>query len=209
MISDTVLDWVYYDELSPTCLRWKRDVIVGRGLVRYRKDEPAGGLNKTLGYYFVQIEKVKYRCHRVIWKIHHGNTPLHIDHINRNRLDNRIANLRAVNQAINNRNASVRKDSKLGISGVIRRNIKGIEYFIVQWWEGKKRMSKSFNVDKLGEDVALQQALLKREGVMHSLNNKGYGYSKDHGKKICDTVKETPEEIMLKLYPSHCNTGPR
>ena len=47
------------------------------------------------GYYHVKFRGVVYKVHRVAWLITTGSWPVHfIDHINRNRADNRIANLR-------------------------------------------------------------------------------------------------------------------
>lgn len=51
-------------------------------------------------------------AHRVAWVLAHGEWPQHdIDHINHNRTDNRLANLRCVSRAENARNVSIRKDS--------------------------------------------------------------------------------------------------
>lgn len=58
--------------------------------------------------------------HRVIWQIHHGEIPpgLRIDHINGNRTDNRIENLRTVSITDNNRNAKLQHLNRSGIHGV-------------------------------------------------------------------------------------------
>ena len=51
------------------------------------------------GYMCVRIDGVKYLTHRIIWKMIKGEEPpKYIDHINQNKLDNRIENLRAVTQ---------------------------------------------------------------------------------------------------------------
>ena len=58
-------------------------------------------------------------AHRLAWLIVHGNLPNgEIDHINRNRADNRISNLRDVQRPINQRNASKRVDNSSGVTGV-------------------------------------------------------------------------------------------
>ena len=55
----------------------------------------AGWINKK-GYLHMSFNKKKYNVHRIVWAIVKREDPLElqIDHINENKLDNRIANLR-------------------------------------------------------------------------------------------------------------------
>lgn len=54
------------------------------------------------GYLHVTHKGKRLKCHRVVWLLHKGEWPKHqIDHINRNRSDNRIENLRDVPRAVN------------------------------------------------------------------------------------------------------------
>jgi len=59
-----------------------------------------------------------FLAHRVIWAMHYGEWPNVIDHINGDRSDNRIKNLRNVDQAINTRNNRLDHRNKSGVSGV-------------------------------------------------------------------------------------------
>jgi hypothetical protein len=58
-------------------------------------------------------------AHRVAWALHHGAWPSgHIDHINGEPTDNRIANLRVVTNRDNRRNMALPRDNKTGVMGV-------------------------------------------------------------------------------------------
>ena len=84
---------------------------------RTNPNKPAGGVNKH-GYFCIQVNKKMYLNHRLIYLMHHGYLPEFIDHIDGNRLNNNIANLRASTRAENNRNAKIRKDNTSGVKGV-------------------------------------------------------------------------------------------
>lgn len=86
-----------------------------------RKGTPAGGVCRVNGYGRVRIARQLIPAHRIVWALHYGEWPKYsIDHINRNRADNRIENLRLAhnNQADNAQNRSKNKNNKSGFSGV-------------------------------------------------------------------------------------------
>lgn len=65
------------------------------------------------------MKPFKIRAHRLAWFISNGKEPdWQIDHINQNKQDNRIKNLRDVPQEINQRNAAKRKNNSSGVTGV-------------------------------------------------------------------------------------------
>lgn len=72
-----------------------------------------------LGYMRGSVAGKKLLAHRVIWAMHYDRWPdKQIDHVNRDRSDNRIENLREVDAAGNARNHSVRADNTSGQTGV-------------------------------------------------------------------------------------------
>lgn len=74
---------------------------------RAKPGDPAGYLT-TKGYLRVKLGESHYRVHRLIWKLSHGEDPpagMDIDHINRDRTDNRLANLRLATRSDNVNNS--------------------------------------------------------------------------------------------------------
>lgn len=79
----------------------------------------AGSMNES-GYWLIRVDGRHYRAHRLAWLHVHGRWPDRlIDHINGERADNRLANLRDVSRSVNAQNQrGVRKDCAVGIKGV-------------------------------------------------------------------------------------------
>lgn len=70
-------------------------------------------------YISIGINNRSYQAHRLAWLYVYGEMPKsQIDHINRIRNDNRIANLREVDFFINNRNKGLQRNNKSGYSGI-------------------------------------------------------------------------------------------
>lgn len=77
------------------------------------------GTTKASGYVIVCVDRTLYRAHRLAWFYQYGRWPIgDVDHINRVRSDNRIANLREASRSDNLCNSSIRSDNKCGIRGV-------------------------------------------------------------------------------------------
>lgn len=89
--------------------------------VRRRGGAIAGSISGNIsrgGYLQTMVDGKNYFNHRIIWLLHHGYLPENeIDHIDRNRQNNRINNLREVSHVCNMRNQKQRKSSS---------NIKGV-----------------------------------------------------------------------------------
>lgn len=85
--------YVYYDETSPTCLRWKVDRSGGKktgDIAGYCYIDRNGRLESGL-----KINGEEYKPHRIVWCLHNGNISANkrIIFKDSNKLNNKIANL--------------------------------------------------------------------------------------------------------------------
>lgn len=74
--------------------------------------------SKGSGYWKVGMDGRYRAAHRIIWLFVYGYIPKEIDHINGDRADNRLHNLREVTRSENQKNARVRSNNTSGIMGV-------------------------------------------------------------------------------------------
>lgn len=127
----------------------------------------AGSIH-TDGYRHVEIGRRKFLSHRIVWALVYGVWPEgFIDHIDHNRMNNKISNLRVVTRVENNRNASLRADNTSGAVGV-------------RWhknsrkWEA--RVGVSGRLHYLGLFAKFDDAVLARK-----LADQEVGYHENHG----------------------------
>ncbi len=84
-----------------------------------RNGAHTGTINNQ-GYLRIHIEGIHVQGHRLAWFLHYGKAPEgQIDHVNGNRADNRICNLRDVTASLNRMNQRLRSDNTSGRTGVI------------------------------------------------------------------------------------------
>lgn len=79
----------------------------------------AGSYSDPRGYVAVKINYRRYWAHRVCWLLAKGNWPAHqIDHINRDKSDNRLTNLRECTPSENLQNLPRKANNTSGHTGV-------------------------------------------------------------------------------------------
>jgi len=92
-----------------------------------KKGQIAGSKNKP-GYLKIGIEGKVYSAHRLAWLYLYGEIPkgVEIDHVNGNKSDNRIVNLRLATHQQNMENQKTHATNKSGYKGV-------------SWWAPTKK----------------------------------------------------------------------
>lgn len=95
------------------------------------------------GYRCGIIKGRKFKAHRVAWALHYGEWPAGlIDHINHDRSDNRIENLRDVDDQGNARNQKLRHDNSSGRVGVSFHHFSGL--WQAQWRDNGRKVARYF-----------------------------------------------------------------
>lgn len=142
MAKSILSDFLEYSKSSPSGLAWKVD-----RSSRAKKGSSAGWMDKTTGYHRIGFKGKCLWAHRVIWELHHGEIKkgMQVDHINGNKVDNRIENLRIADASENKCNVALRSDNAAGFKGLYWNGHLGL-------WVGevvlyKKRLSKT-SVDR-------------------------------------------------------------
>lgn len=88
-------------------------------LFRGRYAGKQAGSVGTEGYVAVYLNGASYQSHRIAWCMYYGSWPEnHIDHLNLNKADNRISNLRDVPRAINSLGRALYSSNSSGHVGV-------------------------------------------------------------------------------------------
>jgi hypothetical protein len=129
----------------------------------------------TYGYRTGCINKIAVRAHRVVWAMVHGKWPeKEIDHINGNRADNRIENLRLVSAKENRKNAQIYNSNTSGVTGVHKIIRNGN-------WNGCWRAV--INID--GKQVFIGNFANKKDAIFaRKQAERKYGFHPNHGRAV-------------------------
>lgn len=137
----------------------------------------AGNLTED-GYIDLSIGESRMPAHRIIWLLVYGEMPDQIDHINGIRSDNRLSNIRAVDNKTNLKNQSLRATNKSGVMGVVQRSYGS--------WRAE------IGVD--GKRINLGTFIDKQDAIAARLKaERRYGFHENHGRpKAAASVSSQP-----------------
>ena len=151
--------------------RWKREANCDRWNTRYKGTPALSSIDKK-GYFFGKVFSDLHRAHRIIWAMHYGECGGDfIDHIDGNRGNNRLENLRLVSRSVNARNAKCFSTNTSGFSGVkVKKTKTGVTYIA--------------RANIMGRDIYLGQFNEIEDAVAarRSFNDQ-HGFGPNHGRK--------------------------
>lgn len=102
------------------------------------------------GYLAVSVIGTRALVHRVVWAIHFGEWPSgDIDHIDNDKTNNRISNLRIATRSENGMNTRLRRDNSTGVKSVVY-NKRNMNY--------RARLVKEHKAIEVGSFATIQDA---------------------------------------------------
>lgn len=134
-----------------------------------RQSSNGAGTLDSHGYYQIKISGRIYQVHRVCYAIHHGIWPNnHIDHINGDRTDNKIDNLRDITRSENMKNMKLKSNNSSGFAGV------HFDKLNKKW---RAQIMVNGRWKHLGRFESIDDAVSARNAA-----EKEYGYHENHGR---------------------------
>lgn len=184
-------DYFYYDETSPSCLRWAREIWSGPN--HSKKEVSVGdtaGSKRNDGYWMVANKYGRY-VHRVIAVLHgHNVIGRVVDHLDGNPSNNKISNLRVGSEQENRQNTRMSRRNSTGVVGVSwmrsKTNADGSSttYATCSWVEEGTQRYARFSANKFGIMPAFLMAVAHRNAQIERLNAYGAAYTGRHGKRL-------------------------
>jgi len=120
------------------------------------------------GYLKVSVDKRQYLVHRLVYLFHYGSLPKFLDHIDGNRKNNKIENLRPASKYQNVLNSKFRSDNTSGVKGVC-------------WSARKRKWFARIYVDKKPMHLGYYEDIELADLVVYEARNKFHKEFANHG----------------------------
>lgn len=126
------------------------------------------------GYLCGEIGGLALLAHRAAWAYCYGSWPLEqIDHLNHDKQDNRLPNLRLAPQAENAKNANKRSDNTSGVTGVY-------------WSRSRKKWVAQIGLPGAKTKPLGRYALFEDAVAARKAAELEYGFHENHGKNTAE-----------------------
>jgi len=125
-------------------------------------------LSKTSSYLSFCLKGKGFLVHRVIWVWVHGENPEEIDHINGDKADNRLVNLRNVSRGINMMNKAQSKKNTSGVTGVV-------------WHKAARKWTAQIRIDGKNHYLGVFNTVSEASEARMEASQK-FGFHANHGR---------------------------
>jgi hypothetical protein len=154
-------------------ITWRRRDVYVRGWSNKLAGKECGVINtgyRVIAFRFGPSRRFMVMAHRLAWFISFGVMPSgEIDHINRDRADNRIANLRDVSSSMNKRNFARKGNNTSGVPGVNWDKHRG------KWFARARVDGRAYNLGRFDELTDADKAVRKFRSE--------HGFTETHGQE--------------------------
>lgn len=118
--------WICFNDLTPTKQGYIQGKVNGK---------------------FLKIHRLVYLFHNPAWNIYDSSQDNSIDHMNGNKLDNRIENLKCVNNSQNQQNTTQFNGREIKGYHFMKGERNKNKPWMARWYENGKQKSKAFKTE--------------------------------------------------------------
>lgn len=141
----------------------------------------------STGYKVVNVVGKSLLAHHVAWFLHYGRWPEdHMDHIDHDRTNNRIENLRIASHKINAKNVAIYRNNRSGLHGVA-------------WISGARKWRARINADRRCISLGMHDTLFDAAAARKSAELK-HGFHQNHGVLVSAEDSSLESRTSVGVY---------